>query len=112
MTGKRYAFVFENRKEGEVKEELTIVDLDPNGDRDFSDAAVAKTLAIGPSKVEGHYGHNSISFDDDKRLAFVSNPGNGQIWVLSLVNLRVIAKYRVGGMPTNLLSVGGEASKH
>jgi hypothetical protein len=112
VTGKRYAFVFQNRKEGEVEEKLTVVDLDPNGDRNFSDAMVAKTMNIGPSKVEGHYGHNSISFGDDKRFAFISNPGNGQIWVMSLINLRVIAKYRVGGMPTNMLSIGGEASKH
>lgn len=112
VTGKRYGFVFQDRKEGEVDEKLTVVDLDPNGDRDFSDAAIAKTMGVGPSQVEGHFGHHSISFDDDKRLAFLSNPGNGQIWVMSLVNLRVIGKYRVGGMPTTLVTVGGEESKH
>lgn len=111
-TGKRYGFVFQDRKEGEGDEKLTIVDLDPNRDRNFSDATIFKTFNVGPSELEGHYGHHSISVDEDNRLAFISNSGNGQIWVMSLVNLRIIGKYRVGGMPTTLVSVGGEESKH
>lgn len=111
-TGKRYAIVFQNRKEGETKENLTIVDLDPNGDRNFNDAGVAKTVEVGPSRVEGHYGHHSIGFDDDRRFAFLSNPGNGEIWIMSLTNGAIIGKYKVGGMPTAVTVVGGEASKH
>ncbi|MBC7967163.1 MAG: hypothetical protein H7Z17_14715, partial [Fuerstia sp.] len=34
--GKRYAFLFQDKKEGELQEQLTIVDLDPNGDRNLS----------------------------------------------------------------------------
>ena len=112
VSGKRYAFVFQNRKDGEVKEKLTIVDLDPNGDRNFADAKIAKSINVGPSRVEGHYGHHSISFDDDSLLAMMSNPGSGEIWVMSLTNTSIIAKYRVGGMPTSVTVVGGEASKH
>ncbi|MBX3452694.1 MAG: hypothetical protein KF777_24375 [Planctomycetaceae bacterium] len=111
-SGKRYAFVFQNRKEGEVQEKLTIVDLDPNGDRDFSDAAIAKTLDVGPSRVEGHYGHHSISFDDDAKFGLLSNPGSGEIWILSLSDLKFVGKYKVGGMPTKVTVVGGEESKH
>lgn len=111
-SGKRYAFVFQNRKEGEVQEKLTVVDLDPNGDRNFADAAVTKSIYVGPSKVEGHYGHHSISFDDDARFGLMSNPGNGEIWILSLMNTSIIVKYKVGGMPTSVTVVGGEASKH
>lgn len=110
--GKRYAFVFQNRKEGEVQEKLTIVDLDPNGDRDFTDAAIAKTVDVGPSRVEGHYGHHSISVDDDAKYGLISNPGNGEVWLLSLADLKVIGKYKVGGMPTKLIVTGGEESKH
>lgn len=111
-SGKRYAFVFQNRKEGDVKEIVTIVDLDPNGDRNFSDAAIAKSIYVGPSRVEGHYGHHSISFDDDAIFGLMSNPGNGEIWIMSLTNASVIGKYKVGGMPTKVTVVGGEASKH
>ncbi len=111
-SGKRYAFIFQNRKEGDVQETLTIVDLDPNGDRNFSDAAIVKSLDVGPSRVDGHYGHHSISFDDDARFGLFSNPGSGELWVLSLADLKIVGKYDVGGMPTKVTAVGGEESKH
>lgn len=111
-SGKRYAFVFQNKKEGTVQENLTIVDLDPNGDRDFSDATVAKTIPVGSSRVDGHYGHHSISFDDDFRWALLTNPGDGYIWILSLSDFKIYAKYKVFGMPTKLITAGGEESKH
>lgn len=110
--GKRYAFVFQNKREGEVQERLTVVDLDPNGDRDFSDAIIAKTLDVGSSKVDGHYGHHSITFDDDARYGILTNPGDGEIWILSLNDLSIVGKHKVGGMPTKILAVGGEESKH
>ncbi|WP_397569973.1 hypothetical protein [Schlesneria sp. T3-172] len=110
--GKRYAFVFQNRKEGAVQEKLTIVDLDPNGDRDFADAAISKTIDVGPSRVEGHYGHHTISVDDDAKFGLISNPGSGEVWLLSLAELKIVGKYKVGGMPTKLIVVGGEESKH
>ena len=110
--GKNYAFLFQNKKEGDVVEKLTVIDLDPNRDRDLSDATVVKTIPVGSSQVEGHYGHHTISMDDDGRLAVITNPGDGQIWLLSLADLRVIGKYRVGGMPTKILAIGGEDSKH
>lgn len=111
-SGKRYAFVFQNKKEGEVQENVTVVDLDPNRDRNFADAAIAKSIHVGPSKVDGHYGHHSVSFDDDAVFGLMSNPGSGEIWIMSLTNTSVIGKYRVGGMPTKVTVVGGEASKH
>lgn len=110
--GKRYAFVFQNRKQGEIQELLTVVDLDPNGDRDFSDAVIVKTLKVGNSKVDGHYGHHSISFDQDGRFGVLTNPGDGELWILSLDDLTVIEKHQVGGMPTKILVIGGEESKH
>lgn len=111
-SGKRYAFVFQNRKEGDVQEIAAVVDLDPNRDRDFADAAIVKTFKVGPSQVDGHYGHHSISFDDDGVFGMMSNPGSGEIWIMSLTNTSIIGKYRVGGMPTKVIVVGGEASKH
>ena len=110
--GKRYAFVFQNRKDGDVREVVTMIDLDPNGDRNFSDAAIVKSIYVDPSAVEGHYGHHSISFDDDSVFGLMSNPGSGQIWIMSLTNRSIIGRYRVGGMPTKVTVVGGEASKH
>ncbi len=110
--GKRYAFLFQDRKEGEIQEQLTIVDLDPDGDRNFSDARIAKTIPVGASKVDGHHGHHSVSFDSEGRLACFTNPGDGTIWVMSLKDLTVRAKSIVGGTPTAICAMGAPEHKH
>ncbi|MBA2113468.1 YncE family protein [Bremerella alba] len=110
--GKRYAFLFQDRKEGDVAEQLVVVDLDPNADRDLSDAKVVKHLPVGPSQVTGHYGHHEIDFDADGRWAVVTNPGSGKLQLLSLNDLEFRGEYEVGGMPTKVLCVGGEQTHH
>ncbi|MEY2724826.1 MAG: hypothetical protein RLZZ458_693 [Planctomycetota bacterium] len=104
--GKRYAFLFHDKQEGDLQEKLTIVDLDPNGDRDLSDAKVAKTIPVGSSKVEGHHGHHSISFDSEGRIACFTNPGDGTIWVMTLKDLTIRAKSIVGGTPSAIVALG------
>ncbi len=104
--GKRYAFLFLDRKTGESEEHLTIVDLDPDSDRDFSDASIASTLTVGRSQVEGHFGHHDICFDPAGEYAFITNPGDGDIWVLSLTTLKIEQKLPAGGTPTAILSTG------
>lgn len=110
--GKRYAFLFQDRQESEIQEQLTIVDLDPNGDRNFSDAVVAKTIPVPASKVVGHDGHHSISFDSEGRTACFTNPGEGTIWVISLRDLNVRAKAVVGGTPGEIIAIGAPEHKH
>ncbi len=111
-SGKRYAFVFQNRPTGDLQEKLTLVDLDPNGDNDFSDAVVIKNIDVGSSKLDGHYGHHSVGFDDDARYAVFSVPGDGELVLFSLDTLKVISKHKVGGEPTKVIAIGGEESKH
>jgi hypothetical protein len=110
--GKRYAFLFQDKEEGEIQEQLTIVDLDPNGDRNFSDAAIAKTISVPASKVDGHYGHHSVSFDSEGRTACFTNPGEGTIWVILLRDLTVRAKAIVGGTPGAIVAIGAPEHKH
>jgi hypothetical protein len=110
--GKRYAFLFHDKKEGDKQEKLTIVDLDPNGDRNFSDAAISKTLPVGASKVDGHHGHHAISFDSEGRIACFTNPGEGSVWVLSLKDLTIRAKSIVGGTPDAIVAIGAPEHKH
>lgn len=110
--GKRYAFLFQDKQEGEIQEQLTIVDLDPNGDRSFSDAAIAKTIPVPASKVDGHHGHHSVSFDSEGRTACFTNPGEGTIWVISLRDLTVRAKAVVGGTPDAIIAIGAPEHKH
>jgi hypothetical protein len=110
--GKRYAFLFQDRTEGDVQEQLTIVDLDPNGDRNFADSRIAKTIPVGASKVDGHHGHHSVAFDSEGRIACFTNPGDGTLWVMSLRDLAVRAKSVVGGTPGSIVALGAPEHKH
>ncbi len=110
--GKRYAFLFHDKKEGQAQEQLTIVDLDPNGDRNLSDAKIAKTMPVGASKVDGHHGHHAVSFDSEGRLACFTNPGDGTIWVMTLKDLTVRAKSVVGGTPGAIVAIGAPEHRH
>lgn len=113
--GKHYAFIFQDApgvedSEDEAdrpKEQLTVIDLDPNKDGRFDDATIAQQLTVGASKVEGHNGHHSIAFDSDGRRAYFTNPGDGTITILRLDNLEPAATLPVDGTPTSLLAVGG-----
>ena len=111
-TGKRYAFVFLDRKHGEGPEYLQIVDLDPNGDRDFSDATPVKRLTVGASAIDGHYGHHDISIDPSGRFAFIANPGDGRTDVLSLDSLEIEGQVKVGGKPGRMICTGTGSSTH
>lgn len=73
----RDAFLFQDQAEADsdIQEQLTIVELDPNKDRDFSDARVKTTIPIGASQVEGHHGHHAIPFDAYGRRAIFTEPG-------------------------------------
>ena len=106
-TGKQYAFLFSDRRGSDTAESLTVVDLDPNGDGNPSDAKVAKTMPVGASKIEGHSGHHEICFSANRRLACFTNPGEGSVWVISLANLELESKLQINGVPTRILAIGG-----
>ena len=112
--GKRYAFVFQDRADAEsdVQEKLTIIELDPNRDRDYSDARVARSLDVGASKVEGHHGHHAITFDAYGRYAIYTEPADGILNVMSLQNMRIVARFRVGGVPDSVVAVGAAEHFH
>ena len=112
--GKRYAFVFQDRTDAEsdVQEQLTVVELDPNRDRDYSDAKVKVSLPVGASKIDGHFGHHAITFDAYGRYAIFTEPADGIINVMSLQNLGVVARFRVGGSPDSIVAVGAPEHFH
>jgi hypothetical protein len=110
--GKAYAFVFhDHAKDVDVEDALEVIALDPNGDGDCSDAMVVKTLKVGKSAVEGHFGHHDIAFDAEKRLGFFTNPGDGTISVLSLKTLEVVTTFKVGGTPTAIVAIGSRETE-
>ncbi|MEM7454520.1 MAG: hypothetical protein AAF456_09220 [Planctomycetota bacterium] len=112
LTGKNYAMAFQTKRAGDAVEKLTIIDLDPNQDRDFSDAMVVMTYDIGDGGVEGYRSYHSLCFDDDNRFAVFTNPADGEICLLALDTLNLVGRYKVDGIPTGVLAIGGEASKH
>jgi len=102
------AFVFHDRDpESKIDDLLDVIALDPDGNRDYADARVVKTLKVGSSAVSGHYGHHSIAFDADGRFAYITNPGSGTIAVLDLKSLEFKATFKVSGKPTQLYVHGG-----
>ena len=112
--GRRYAFLFQDRTDAEsdVQEKLTIVELDPNRDRDYSDARVKMSLPVGASRIEGHSGHHALSFDAYGRYAIFTEPADGIINVMSLQNLKIVARFRVGGIPDSIVAVGAPEHFH
>jgi len=112
--GNRYAFLFQDRTDGEsdVQEHLTVVELDPNRDRDFSDARVKVTIPVGASEIDGHHGHHAIAFDAFGRNAVFTEPGEGMLNVFSLKDMRVVARFKVGGSPDSVVAVGAQDHFH
>jgi hypothetical protein len=105
--GKEYAWIIHHRRNSEQPEKLTAIDLDPNGDKNFADAAVLKTLELGPSKIEGHSGFHEIAILPNRRAACITNPGDGTLWVISIAHLEILAKLAPGGSPTRIVAFGG-----
>lgn len=107
--GKPYAVVFHDKaKDSDATDALEVIALDPNGDGDFADAKSVKTLKVGASAVDGHFGHHDIAFDADRRYGFFTNPGDGTISALAVKTWEVVATFKVGGTPTAVVARGGE----
>ena len=112
--GNRYAFLFQDRTDAEsdIQEQLTVVELDPNRDRDFSDAKVKTMIPVGASKIDGHHGHHAIAFDAFGRYAVITEPGSGILNVFSVKDMKVVASFKVGGSPDSLVVVGAQDHFH
>jgi len=104
--GKRLALLIQKSRGEKQREQLTIIDLDPNLDQNLGDATVIKSIEL--DATNGDRGPHSIAFDDDGEYACIANPGTGKIWLLSLTTLEVLEKFDVGGTPRNLVSYGAE----
>ena len=101
---KHYAFAF---AEGDgLEEKLLMFDLDPNSDRNFSDAKMDCEIPVGASKLQGHFGHHGITFVGDGKTAVVTNPGDGTLSIVDLVHQKVKQTIDVGGEPTHVTNFG------
>ena len=91
----------------EAPNRMSIIALDPNGDGAWTDAQLGPEFDVGASKIEGHGGHHSITFDSDRFRAIFSNPGDGTLVLFSLDDRKPIATFKVGGTPSKILAIGG-----
>jgi len=107
--GRRYVLCFLNRTDSEATdtEKLCIIDLDPDRNRDISDAKLLSEIPVSPSRIRGHYGHHGIAFDAYGRFAFVTQPEEGRIGVLRLKDRKWMADFDVGGHPDTVVAIGG-----
>ncbi|TWT34764.1 YncE family protein [Blastopirellula retiformator] len=103
-SGLRMALLFQDCHDGDVQEQLTAINLDPDRDGDFTDAKIVKHIPVGKSKIIGHGGHHDLCILPGGRYACVTNPGDGTIWVVSLTRLEVLEKIEVGGVPSRTIA--------
>lgn len=110
--GPPLAFVFHDHPaDVEAPNRLTMLELDPNRDGSWKDAQIAQEMDVGKSRVVGHSGHHHVDFDADGRYAVFTNPGDGTLVLMDLVRRSVLAEARVGGAPSQIVAVGGRATK-
>lgn len=106
--GPLYAFVFCDKVKpaDNVQEVLHVIDLDPDRNGRWDDAKLIKTITVGGSAVEGHFGHHDLAFDSERQYGFITNPADKTIGVLSLKTLEFVATFPFEGKPTALCVVG------
>jgi DNA-binding beta-propeller fold protein YncE len=102
--GRKLAMVPHDRKQSDNQEKVSVIDLDPNKDSDLSDAKLVSTIDVGPSMIDGHSGHHDVSVSPNKRLACISNSGDGSVWIIALNDFTVQAKLSVGGSPARVIA--------
>lgn len=105
--GSPLAFVFHSHaKDVEAPNAVSLVEIDPNQDGNFTDAKVASVIEVGPCHVDGHAGHHEVAFDGDRRYGLLTNSGDGTLMAISLAERKSIQKYSVGGKPSKILAIG------
>jgi hypothetical protein len=84
-----------------------VIELDPNGDNQWSDMRVGPSLNVGKARIEGHGGHHGFAADGDRLRGLVTNPGDGTLEILSFDSRKMEAKFTVGGAPSKVIAYGG-----
>lgn len=100
-------FVVAFAEGSDVDEKLLVFDLDSNQDRKLGDIKLVKSIDVGKSKIEGHFGHHGITFLNDQKLAVITNPGDGTVSLLNLKDWVISETIEVGGQPTHVVAYGG-----
>ena len=99
------AVMFGQFKDSPEDDRMLVVDLDPDHDGRFDDARVRKSIDVGPNQMVGHSGYHAIQMLPDHRHAVLSNPGDGTLWITDLDDFEIVARLKVKGTPTRILTV-------
>lgn len=97
--------------DGPVERRLSVVELDPNADGDWSDARRRHEFDVGKAAAPAA-GRPGIAFDADGRRAVLANSADGALLVYSLIDRQTLASFKIGGRPTSLVAVGGRDGGH
>ncbi len=102
------AIVFgEFAADADKNDQAFVVQLDPNGDRNWQDAKYERAIEVGQSNVEGHGGHHDLATDADGMYAFITNPGDGAIAIYSLKDNSRLTILQPSASPSRVIAVGG-----
>jgi len=106
------AFVFHDHAAGvDAANVATVFELDPNGDGMYADAKTSTQIDVGNSAVVGHSGHHDLAADAGGSFAWITNPGDQSLSVLSLKEMKIIGTHKLPCTPGHLLSIGGRGKK-
>ncbi|MDB5340725.1 MAG: hypothetical protein JWN70_6344 [Planctomycetaceae bacterium] len=91
---------------------LSLIELNLAADGNLVGGKRLEVKDVGNCRVDGHSGHHAVGFDDDRRAAIFTNPGDGTLTLLSLEDRKKVAEFRVGGVPSKIVCVGGSGTGH
>lgn len=92
--------------------QLSLIELSCAKDGSLAAAKILHATKVGDCRVDGHSGHHAVDFDGDRRRAVFTNPGDGTLTLFSLEERKAVAEFKVGGIPSKIVCVGGAGSGH
>lgn len=111
--GAPLAFVFHDHPEDVALPcKLSLIELNLAANGSLAGARLLDVSDVGNCKVDGHSGHHDVAFDADRRRALFTNPGDGTLTLFSLEDRKKVQEFKVGGIPSKLLCVGGAGTGH
>lgn len=105
--GRSLAILFRENKSSPETDSMLVVNLDSNGDGQWNDPEWVETVAVGRNQIEGHSGHHELAVLPGGRHVLISNPADGTLAIISLVDFEQVATLEVSGEPTRLIAIGG-----
>ncbi len=105
-SGQSLAIMFRENKALPESDTMLVINLDSDGDGQFNDPALVKTLPVGRNQIEGHSGHHELAVLPSRRRVVISNPADSTLGIVSLSDFQPEATLPVSGTPTRLIAIG------